>query len=163
MPYDFLAHAVEPRKAAIIAALDKWIRQRPGLEFGNYGDVKPYRQELRQIAKDLSDARNLLRYVELRDSITADDLLNAQRAYSGRMKIEETDKGVRLEYCTGQYWPTEYRKVVCAILASAIWDWTRANDAATPHETNFGPSAGDRIRKSLRHEFGRNMQARWFD
>lgn len=27
----------------------------------------------------------------------------------------------RLEYTTGQYWPTEYRKAACAVLASALW------------------------------------------
>lgn len=40
-------------KATVIACLDRWIRQRPGLEFGNYGDLRAYRAELRNIARDL--------------------------------------------------------------------------------------------------------------
>lgn len=43
-------------KTQICDALATWIRQRPGLEFGNYGDVSSYRSEMRSIAKDKRDA-----------------------------------------------------------------------------------------------------------
>lgn len=176
---------VEPRKAAIIAALDRWIRQRPGLEFGNYGAIAPYRAEVRSIAKDLRDALALLRYVELHDSITADMLLEAARsAYSGRLSIvpaiigKDTDGkqvcGYRIEYCTGQYWPTEYRRAACAVLSQAIWYWTREHcmpskivqggEAFYPHVdgSKNQQSAGDWLRSSLRREFGRSIANRWF-
>ena len=45
----------------IIDALYSFATQRPGLEFGNYGDVRAYRSEMRSITKDLHDARLLLR------------------------------------------------------------------------------------------------------
>lgn len=32
---------------------------------------------------------------------------------------------VGVGYCTGQYFPTEYRRAVCAVLASALWDYVR--------------------------------------
>lgn len=52
------------KRDEILTALGRWIRQRPGLEFGNYGDLKAYRAEVRAIGRDLRDARTLLRYVE---------------------------------------------------------------------------------------------------
>lgn len=166
-------------KIAIIAALDAWIRQRPGLEFGNYGEVSAYRAELRQITKDLQHARTLLRAVEL-SSITGDALAAAfKHAYSGRLSLNThliaTNEGVgaryTLDYCTGQYWPTEYRKAAAAVCASALWDFHR--DFCMPEPT-FGESvptrplyhginAGDFLRKSFKRQFGASIQKRWFD
>jgi len=131
---------MEPRKQAIIAALRAFMNQRSGIEFGNYGDVKSFRAEQRSITKDLHQARELMRAVELSDSITANDLLVAAKgAFSGRLTITLKDHmlaapaGVEwkpelrasIDYCTGQYFPTEYRRAVCAVLASALWEHTR--------------------------------------
>jgi hypothetical protein len=146
------------KKQQIIAALHAFINQRPGLEFGNYGDVPNYRAEVRAIGRDLTQARQLLRYVELRASITADDIIEAsKRAYSGRLTITASDDGkVAIDYCTGQYWPTEYRKAACAVLAQAITAWYRTciSDTAKP---------GDYLRASFKREFGRGMASRWFN
>ena len=145
-------------KQQIIGALYTFIGQRPGLEYGNYGEPVSYRAEVRAIGKDLTQARQLLRYVELRASITADDIIEAsKRAYSGRLTIVERDDGkVSIDYCTGQYWPTEYRKAACAVLSQAIREWYRTciSDTAKP---------GDYLRASFKREFGRGMAARWFN
>lgn len=109
-------------RAAILAALDRWIRQRPGLEYGNYGDPVIYRSECRAIARDKRDAQTLLAAVE-RSLIDAGTLKAAFRAFSGRL----TWDGSRLSYVTGQYWPTEYRKAAAAVLAAALWDNARLN------------------------------------
>jgi hypothetical protein len=117
-----------PEKAIIVAMLDRWIRQRPGMEYANYGDAASYRSELRGITKDGSIAKRLLRYVELADSITAQDIISASaRAFSGRLVIAPSVNGWKIDYCTGQYWPTEYRRAVCAVLSSAIWNYWRDN------------------------------------
>jgi len=161
-------------KQLIITALSTFIRQRPGLDFGNYADVKAYQSELRSITRDLHDARHLLRSVELRDSITAEDLLAAfKRAYSGRLTISETEDGrARLEYCTGQYWPTEYRKAVAAVCASALWDYTRecmpeptgkVTRNGFEHDSIKGLTPGDWLRREFRREYGRGIQSRWFN
>lgn len=146
------------KKQAIIGALYTFIGQRPGLEYGNYGEPVSYQAEVRAIGRDLTQARQLLRYVELRASITADDIIEAsKRAYSGRLTIVERDDGaVAIDYCTGQYFPTEYRKAACAVLSQAIRDWYRANisDTANP---------GDYLRASFKREFGRGMASRWFN
>src|SRR4030066_1670931 len=110
-------------KQQILEALREWINQRPGLEFANYGEWKSYRAELRSITRDRADALQLMQAVSWRDSITAENLIEAfPRAYSGRLEIKEVtprdSQGphwAQLSYCTGQYWPTEYRKAVAAV------------------------------------------------
>ena len=133
----------------ILSALDTWIRQRPGLEYDNYGNPTSYRAEVRAIGRDLDDARTLLQAVSL-SSITTDGLLAAFRAYSGR--LQWTEKG--LDYCTGQYWPTEYRKAACAVLAAALWDY---------HITDYaGEGCGTALRAMFKRRFGKRIQERWF-
>lgn len=115
------------RKQQIITALRAFVAQRSGIEFCNYGDIASFRAEQRAITRDGKEARELLRAIEWRDSITADDILKAARgAYSGRLSIVERDDGaIAIDYCTGQYFPTEYRRAVCAVMASCLWDYMR--------------------------------------
>ena len=140
-----------PSKSTIVAALDAFIRQRPGLEYGNYGDLSAYRAEVRSIGKDLQHARKLIDYVAWHDSITAEMILDAAR--SGRLSIVVDGNKVRVDYCTGQYWPTEYRPAVCRLLSSVIWDWMRANDPRR---------SGEMIRKAASRELGTSIARRWF-
>lgn len=150
-------------RAAILDALGSWINQRPGLEFGCYGDVAAYRAEQRAILTDKKHALILLSAVRWRDSITADDLKAAFRAYSGRLSWD----GEKLDYCTGQYWPTEYRAAACAVLASILWAyWRDCADPATEGEPTQQPGIvdiGGYIRKQARREFGRTIASRWFN
>jgi hypothetical protein len=153
-------------KPQILGMLDSFIRQRPGLEFGNYGDVKSYRAELRRIGKDLSHARTLLRAVECRKSITADDLRAGFYAYSGRLTLTDGKKGPTLDYCTGQYFPTEYRRAVCAVLSSVLWSYWRENapvDAGPTERHSNLQNVGDYIRNTARREFGRSIASYWFN
>lgn len=156
------------------ALLEKFARQRPGLEFANYGDLSAYRSELRSITKDLHHARALLAACAWR-SFTPDQIRAAFRAFSGRLKLEERDGlPYALNYCTGQYFPTEYRRAVCAVVASLLWDDVRENsmpapsrvgDMAVNHGAGIyeGLSAGDWLRRYFRREFGRGIASRWFD
>jgi hypothetical protein len=169
----------------ILDALERWINQRPGLDPRNYGDGiegwRNYRNEARRIARQLHDARTLLAAVRWRTSIGVDELKAAFKgAYSGRLTLKEGSNCVpHLDYCTGQYWPTEYRAAACAVLASALWAYTRANMPTADKESHpggldlyafngnanqqRGVSAGDWIRLTLRREFGANIQRRWMD
>jgi len=145
-------------KGTILAALRSWVNQRPGLDYCNYGDRRSYRAELRGITRDKRDAQTLLTACELSDGVTADTLREGLRAYCGRLTWEEDGKGGgRLSYCTGQYWPTEYRKAACACLAAALWGAARA---ALPEGTD---KPGDALRAGFRRLFGRSIQKRWFD
>ncbi len=148
---------MDTRKETIIACLRKFIAQRPGLEFGNYGDVSAYRSEMRSITKDRHHAEAMLSSVAWRDSITADTILEASKhAFSGRLTITEPTPGrFVLDYCTGQYWPTEYRRAVCSVLSSALWDYWR--------ECGGPASTGDTIRKTAAAELSRSIAQRWFN
>ena len=143
-----MAHDLKPQ---LIQALRTWVAQRPGLDFGNYGDWSAYRAEVRSIGKDLQHARKLIDYVAWHDSISAEMILDA--AKSGRLSIKVEGDKVRIDYCTGQYWPTEYRPAVCRLLSSVIWDWMRANDPRR---------SGEMIRKAASRELGTSIAQRWF-
>ena len=149
-------------KEQILGALSAFVRQRPGLEYGNYASYgdngdgrRAYFREMRSITRDLHDFRALLAQVAWRDSIDAEALRAGFRAYSGRLTLTETDKGMRLDYCTGQYFPTEYRKAACAVLGTVLFDYWRANVG--------GMSTGEEIRKTARRELGARLQKRWVD
>ena len=138
-------------KSQLITLLANWIKQRPGLDFANYGDVKPYRAEMRNITKQRHDAETLLAAVAIDDAITADDILAAfPQAFSGRLSFDAENQ--RLEYCAGQYLPTEYRAAAAAVLARVLW-----NEASPRYET------GDDMRKHFRQQFGASLARRWFN
>ena len=122
-------------KELILSTLGKFIAQPPRLETGNYVSCgndrqgwRALRQERRSITKDLKTAKFLIPMVE--EQVTLGILLESFRAYSGRLEWN----GTKLEYTTGQYFPTEYRKAVCAVLSQALWTtWREAG--LSPRET----------------------------
>ena len=139
-------------KASILATLEKFARQRPGMEPGNYGDWKAYRAESRTVTQDLAHARTLLSAVKW-SGITADDIIFA--AYGGRLDIKADGERVRIDYTTGQYFPVEYRKAVCRVLASALW--------ANVRDSMTGDNIADRLRAHFRREFSRGIAVRYFN
>lgn len=188
-----------PTKEQLLAALAAFISQRSGIDARNYaGDREAFLGDYRPILQAGRDARQLLRSIELRDSITAQDILEAAKsAYSGRLsfQIKERDgqTWVGVDYCTGQYFPTEYRRAACAVLASVFWAWIREKcmpkpgfvvagkrifdtmEEAQAHANTYlpsivsieeryrGMSAGDFIRHTAKREFGRGLASRWFN
>lgn len=142
-------------KQAMCNALRVFINQRSGIEWGNYGNSREaFLGDYRPMLRHGKHARQLLRFVELRDSITAKMLLEASRAFSGRLQFIERGDKVGVDYTTGQYFPTEYRNAACAVLAQAVWDWLLA-------ECNC--KTGEEIRKAARREFGRAIATTWFN
>lgn len=164
----------QDRKNNLLTALHRFIAQRPGLEFANYGNVSAYRSEMRGITRDRHQAETLLTAVSLRN-INADQIIAASRnAFSGRLTITETELGkFSVDYCAGQYFPTECRRAVCAVLASALWDYFRENmpKGELRHNSETGETlrryddmrAGDWLRAQARKELGRTIAQRWFN
>ena len=141
-------------KTAIVAALYTFIHKRPCLEYSNYNNAAAYRAEARRITRDLGQARQLLHAVELRESITAADVLAASRAaFCGRLSISQNDAGaVIIDYCAGQYWPVEYRLAVGATCAQALSRW-----CLDSRQSRAAPTTA-----LYQREFGRGLAARWF-
>lgn len=128
--------------------LDKFISQRSGIDWRDYGgDRDAFMGDYRPMLQAGKDARILLRWVE-NSSMTVDDMLPGFRAFSGRLSLTENG----LEYCTGQYFPTEYRHAVCAVLSTMLWDYYREST-----------DTGESMRKKFVRMFGRGIARRWFN
>lgn len=137
-------------REAILAALQKLVRSRPGFDFANYGDLSSYRADVRVATRQLNHAETMLATIGWRGSIAAEDLkLAIRRAFSGRLSWD----GKALSYCAGQYYPMEFRAAVCAVLANTLWDYWRRNDPSR---------SADAIRKLARSELGISIAREWF-
>lgn len=118
-----LIEATKPEQHCLRALL-VFAAQNPGFEWVNYqtGDWKrsraAYLGDSRPVQRQLREIRKLKwRFAEIPDSAIQEA---SRRAFSGRLSFRESDKGVSVDYCTGQYWPTEYRKAALAVLKEAI-------------------------------------------
>ena len=151
-------------KTELLNALRTFVNQRPGLEFGNYGDVSAYRSEMRQITKQRAEALAMINYVAWHDSIIAEDIIDAsKRAFSGRLTI---NPDLSIDYCTGQYWPTEYRKAVACVMADVLWTYFRTNCDINKGKETHQPGIVDMsspIRKTARRELGRSIASKYFN
>ncbi|NBW07837.1 MAG: hypothetical protein EBR82_07400 [Caulobacteraceae bacterium] len=136
----------------IFNALETWINRRPGLEYANYGNQTAYRSELRSIAKDRREA--LAALAEARSLTPRHELLLASfpAAFSGRLEWD----GAKLDYCTGQYFPTEYRKAAAAVLRRYIHQ-CKVTEAAERPRTYIYNSMAD-VRRANEESGGC-----WFD
>ena len=148
-------------KTEILYALRTFAQKRPNLEYGNYGNASSYLKESRAITKDLNHARKLLGKVE-RSSITAQDLITASNeAFSGRLTIIPANSysdEFKIEYCVGQYFATEYRKAVCAVLARALWNHWRED-----RKDGDIMTTGQQLRAIARSELGATLARAYFN
>ena len=170
---------MESRKQAIIDALKAFIRQRPGMDPRNY-DRASYLSESRRVTQDRHHAETLLAAVAGNDGITADMIVKAsESAYGGRLGLSWVagcdPPQPRVAYCTGQYFPTEYRRAVAAVCASALWYYVREREMPKPEGVDCAlmywwsatspykfMTAGDWLRAYFRREFGRTIAERYF-
>lgn len=135
----------------LLLALEIFIAQRSGITARDYFDnwrdaagIEAFKQDKNLIAMHGRDARALLAQVDRRN-ISAADLADALRgAYSGRLSWD----GQELDYCSGQYFCTEYRAAACAGLAMALRRYWQAD--------------GNDVQKMARNWLGRGILSRWF-
>ena len=168
------------RKQQLIETLDAFVNQRPGLDPRDYADGtidgwRNYRRESADITRDMHDYYDIRNAIAWRDSITADNIIKAsEHAFSGRLTITEHPVqnagyyGVnatyfKIDYCVGQYMPTEYRKAAAAVLAAAWWDATR-QDCPIEYEPDqsFEDSPGGWMQKQAKNTFRRRVVSGYF-
>jgi len=132
--------------------LRAFVAQRSGLDWRNYASdwrdksgMDAFHSDRSRILQHGRDARALLSFVE-HSSIPVEFLL--RELETGRLTFDPSRDA--LDYCAGQYFPTEYRAAVCRTLSNAIWRFYRDN--VTPD-----------VRKFARDTFGRAIASRWFN
>lgn len=139
-------------KSTIIHLIHQHIAQRSGLDWRDYGSRESARADYSDILRQGRDARAMLRAVEL-SSITA-EAIKYQLECGGHLSLV----GDRLEYVTGQYFPTEYRAAACRLLASLLIDhygrdgWPKDN----------GKTVMGRAHDWAKRNLGRAIANRWF-
>ena len=135
--------------------LSSFVRQRAGLEFCNYGDVKAYRAEQREITKDLHDFRELFNLYLRRVDNPNVKLIEYLEKNSGRLTLVNG----KLQYVTGQYFPTEYRPAANRVLSTLIWNDYRdeVENGKNVYET------GNEIRKALKRNLSRRVILNYFN
>ena len=85
----------------LIDAMDRFIRQRSGLDPSNYGNRESLLSDYRPILRDGKTAKTLLAYVARRESIPAEVILEGTRAFSGRLQfIRDRNGKCVVDYCT---------------------------------------------------------------
>jgi hypothetical protein len=139
---------MEGMKMKTLNILNKFVSQRPGLSFADYDSNYYYNQDYRGILQAKHDFERMSAHIS-NTSISDEDLIkSSSSAFSGRLSLT-TDS---VEYCAGQYFPTEYRAAACAVLAYALWQYWRA----------CGYSSHKEIQNIARATFGRGIASRWF-
>lgn len=145
-------------RQTILDAISRHISQRSGIDARNYrrdwNDKEgqaALMSDYRSVLRDGKDARVMLRAVQL-SSMPAKVLLDAFRAFSGRLSYID---GKGCEYCTGQYFPTEYRAAACVVLSTALHNWY-ATDC--PKDARIVPFVNAWAKRNL----GRAIAKRWF-
>lgn len=103
-------------KQTALIKLNEFASQRPRLDPRNYGPGSMYRQESAKITRQLARFQKLF-IAAVAEGLPDAVLIDAgEHYYSGRL----TWNGKGWDYCTGQYWPTEFRQAACVVLEAAL-------------------------------------------
>lgn len=102
---------------ATLRALAAYAAQNPGLDWRDYGHGPSYRADSRRITRDLQRCRDAMRSCVAYPVTDAQVAEAARHTFAGRLTLElRADGSVRVDYCVGQYFGTEYRAAVAAVL-----------------------------------------------
>lgn len=125
-------------QAEVARKFKSWIEQKPGLDPYNYSSRSQMNGEYRRIAQQKDRALQALDlFWDL--PYSEEYMHEAMRSFSGRLQFD--DKG-ELTYCTGQYWPTEYRLAAAVVLESYIWECAKWDiEAAKTVLKHYHPNA----------------------
>jgi hypothetical protein len=140
----------------IVEMLVSFVNQRPGLDFADYGDVSAYRKESREITADKHDFFELLSLAQRRIDNFPAKLETYLTNTDGRLTLEDG----RLQYCAGQYFPTEYRPAANGVLKSFIWNSYR--DEKHPDGTSVY-TTGPEIRKAIKRNLSTRVGKLYFN
>lgn len=138
--------------------LVNFANKRPGLNprdyISDWQDVEGrliYMRESREITKDLHDFTELYRAC----NFMIPDLEKRIKSYllnsSDRLTLTESGK---LQYITGQYFPTEYRPAAARVLSSILWRYVCEA---------YNLQTGGEIREKLKKIVSRRVMKNYFN
>lgn len=113
---------------SIVNAIEKLIKQRPGLDPSNYSSVASYQRDANELASLKRKGLQLL-YAAKYYGATAEDFLKTkherivfrpQSFVDVPNSNQESNKEIALHYIAGQYYPMEYRRAALEWVASAM-------------------------------------------
>jgi hypothetical protein len=143
--------AAEITAEKILDDLLTFVNRRTGMDVHNYAQdwrdtegLKTFRSEYREILRDGRDARTMI--LACRHLVPASVLLE-----QGRTSDRLTYGSKGFDYCTGQYWCTEYR-------AAACWYLRRCYRDALIDQGN----SWEQVKQRAKREFGLGIARRWF-
>lgn len=141
-----------------IEKLTRFVNQRPNLDFSNYGDVSAYRSESAEITRDRTDYFELLSFAFQRINNLNEQVEKHIKNSSGRLTLNNDGN---LEYCTGQYFPTEYRPAANRILANLIFASYR--DEIEHNTPDNVYKDGNEIGKAIKRNVSRRIARNYFN
>ena len=147
---------VTPTEINFIDLLCKFVNSRPCLDFNDYGDIKIYRAESREITKDRSDFYELLNLARWKVENLNEKIEKYLTTSSDRLTFENN----KLQYITGQYYPTEYRPSANRVIKSIIW--REYMNEKTPEGANKYETGHD-IRKAIKIHLSRRVARLYFN
>ena len=122
--------AISAEPPRLVAALVDYAAANPGLDardygfdpadFGRYSSPDwraAYMTDSRMIMRQWQDVKRAARDCWLADVTDQDIIDAAPRAFSGRLEI---DAAGNIDYCPGQYQPSEYRAAAAAVLRYVV-------------------------------------------
>ena len=97
--------------------LASYAAQNPGIEFANYGDMSAYRSDSARATRQLQAARHAISEAYAA-GVTDKHLQDACRGDRLELIVGSTG-AMCVDYCTGQYWPLEFRAAVARVVERA--------------------------------------------
>jgi hypothetical protein len=137
-------HPTTEQSARALDLLIDFANQRPGFDLADYGGgrdgYKYYRQDYRQALSALHEFRQWLNIALRRHERAELSALIADYLHRSNDRLTFSDcDPLKLQYITGQYYPTEYRWAAVRVLRSIVW-----HDIAREYST------GEEVRKALK-------------
>lgn len=135
-----------------LQALSAFVAQRSGINYADYGNRDAYMGDYRPMIQQGKDFRKMAAFA-FYSSVNNEDIIKASdQVFSGRLQFDVISGQYAVNYCTGQYFPTEYRLASCWLISRVIRNYW----------TECGYSYPE-IKVKAKQVFGSGIQSRYFN
>ena len=140
---------------SIVNAIEKLIKQRPGLDTSNYSNVASYQRDANELAALKRKGLQLL-YAAKYYGATAEDFLSTKHerivfyphsSVDTPQNNQESNEELALHYIAGQYYPIEYRRAALEWVANVM---NKVIERLPQEQQN-------EVKQEVKYILGRNM------